>query len=58
MLTVEQIKQKLEDANLRKVAEKAGLTPGTMYKFMSNSNRPSYDTVLKLSNYLEGKLDN
>jgi predicted transcriptional regulator len=56
MLTLEQIKQKLEDANLKRVAEKAGVHYNSLYGLMRGRN-PSYDTVKKLSDYLEG-LDN
>lgn len=52
MLTVEQIKKRLKDANLRKVAESAGVHPATLYRFMNDDSKPLYDTVKALSDYL------
>lgn len=56
MLTLEQIKERLQDSNLAKVAQKAGIHYNSLYGLMKGRN-PSYDTVKKLSDYLEG-LDN
>lgn len=52
MMTVEQIKQRLEDANLKRVAENAGVHPATVYRFMQEESKPLYDTVKALSDYL------
>lgn len=54
MLTLDEIKTKLTEANLQAVAKAADVHPNTLYKLM-NGARPSYDTVKKLSDYLEGK---
>jgi transcriptional regulator with XRE-family HTH domain len=54
MLTPAQIKLRLIDSNLRKVAIKAGVHPATLYRFMIGQINPSYVTVERLSNYLEG----
>jgi len=53
MLTVEQIKNRLDDANLRRVAKNAGLHPATVYRFMQSDSMPLYATVKALSDYLE-----
>ena len=53
MLTVEQIKKRLEHANLFKVAEAAGVHPATVYRFMKDDAKPLYETVKALSDYLE-----
>ena len=55
MLTVEQIKRRLEDANLKRVAENAGLHPATVYRFMRGQGRTAYETVKALSDYLDGR---
>lgn len=55
MLTVEQIKKRLEDANLKRVAENAGIHPATVYRFMQADSKPLYETVKALSDYLTEK---
>jgi transcriptional regulator with XRE-family HTH domain len=52
MMTVEQIKKRLEDANLKRVAENAGVHPATVYRFMQEDSKPLYETVKALSDYL------
>lgn len=52
MLTIEQIKSRLADANLRRVAQNAGIHPATVYRFMNEDSRPLYETVKALSDYL------
>jgi hypothetical protein len=52
MMTVEQIKKRLEDANLKRVAENAGVHPATVYRFMQEESKPLYETVKALSDYL------
>jgi hypothetical protein len=52
MMTVEQIKKRLEDANLKRVAENAGVHPATVYRFMQDESKPLYETVKALSDYL------
>lgn len=56
MLTPEQIKQGLSESNLRAVSEAAGINYMTLYRFIKSGARPSYETVKKLSDYLESKL--
>jgi predicted ArsR family transcriptional regulator len=55
MLTIEQIKKRLEDANLKRVAENAGVHPATVYRFMQDDSKPLYETVKALSDYLSDK---
>lgn len=52
MLTVEQIKTRLKDANLKRVAQAAGVHPATVYRLMSEDSKPLYETVKALSDYL------
>lgn len=56
MLTLEQIKAYLKDANLRAVAESAGVHENSLYRLM-NGQEPKYSTVKKLSDYIEGKFN-
>jgi transcriptional regulator with XRE-family HTH domain len=54
MLTVEEIKDKLKDRTLTKVAEATGLSYPTVWKIANcESERVEYGTVKKLSDYLE-----
>tara|TARA_A100000172_G_scaffold52540_1_gene33245 strand:+ start:2811 stop:2978 length:168 start_codon:yes stop_codon:yes gene_type:complete len=53
MLTLEEIKARLEDVNLMAVSRKTGLTYPTVYNTIKKDSAPSYDTVRRLSNYLE-----
>lgn len=55
MMTIEQIKTSLEDANLKRVAENAGVHPATVYRFMQKNSSPLYETVKALSDYLSNK---
>lgn len=58
MLTVEQIKKALQDANLAKVSKNSGIGPGAIYRFMNEKCEPKYATVKALSDYLEGRANN
>lgn len=55
MMNLEEIKAKLVDANLKKVAEKAGVHEARVYRLMSGETEPMYETVKALSDYFEGK---
>ena len=55
MLTLEQIKDRLAESNIRAVSEAAGVHYNAVYRLVNGATRPSYDTVKKLSDYLEGK---
>jgi hypothetical protein len=55
MLNLEEIRLRLVDANLKKVAEKAGIHEARVYRLMSGETEPMYETVKALSDYLEGK---
>lgn len=55
MLTVEEIKQKLEDRNVQVVARKTGIHFNTIHRLQHGSTRPSYATLERLSEYLEAK---
>lgn len=54
MLTLEQIKEKLQDRNLTKVAKAVDLTRPFLSGIRSGKvPNPSYDTIKRLSDYLE-----
>jgi len=53
MLTVEQIKKRLEHSNLKAVATATGVHFNTVYRFVKDGSQPSYKTVKALSDYLE-----
>jgi len=55
-MTVDDIRKALADRNLKKVAEKANLHYNTVILFArGETKKPSYETVTKLIQYLEGK---
>jgi DNA-binding phage protein len=55
MMNLEEIKVRLVDSNLKKVAEKAGIHEARVYRLMSGETEPMYETVKALSDYLEGR---
>lgn len=58
MLEIEEIKAKLADANIKKVAKSAGISAGSVYQLMNKNNpQPLYKTVKALSDYLENKME-
>lgn len=59
MLTLEEIKKKLSDRNISAVAKNIGMTRQFISAVKTGkAPNPSYDTVKKLSDYLEGKNGN
>jgi transcriptional regulator with XRE-family HTH domain len=54
MLTMEQIKEKMKDRNVSAVARSIGISRQAMYMILHGKMYPSYETLLKLSNYFEG----
>ena len=57
MLSLPEIKKLLEDRQLNIVAEKVGIHSNTIYRLV-RLQRAEYDTIKKLSDYLEGQLEN
>lgn len=52
MLTIEQIRERLADANIKRVAERAGVSPASAYRLLHGKSQPLYGTVKALSDYL------
>jgi predicted transcriptional regulator len=52
MLTLEEIKKRLQDRNLSEISRKTGISYMTIWK-VSKGSGASYATVLTLSEYLE-----
>lgn len=53
MLTINEIRDKLADRNLVIVADGANISYGTLYKISKGEGNPSYNSVKKVSDYLE-----
>ena len=54
MLTVEQMIERLKDRRIRMVAKASGVSYQTIYNMVQGKSLPSYETLVRLSNYLEG----
>lgn len=55
MFTLEDLKTKLEDRNLIEVSKRSGVSYQTVSTLAKGTNKnPSYVSVLKLVNYLNG----
>lgn len=53
MLTIDQIRERLEHSNLKAVAEAVGIHYNTLYRLVKTDADPSYSTVKALSDYLQ-----
>lgn len=56
MLTLEEVRKRLSDRNLQKVADNSGLTYAVVYHAYTNGENVKHETVVKLSTYLENNL--
>jgi len=54
MLDLEQVRKGLEDYNIKKVSDQVGIHYNTILGIYRREN-PSYETIKKLSDYLENK---
>lgn len=55
MLTLEQIVEKLEDRNIRIIAERTGVSYHTVLNIQNGKNtNPTVTTLRAISDYLEG----
>lgn len=53
-MMLDEIREKLQDRNLKVIAEKIGVHYNTIYKIASGDTTVKYSTILKLSEYLKG----
>ena len=57
VLTIEEIQAALKDRRLRVVAAACGLSYPTVLAVKEGKTSPSYETIKRLSDYLNGKGD-
>jgi len=55
MYELERIREALSDMNIKAVARGAGVKPNAIYRLMAGDGSPRYETVHRLSVYLEKK---
>jgi DNA-binding phage protein len=55
MMDIEKIKLILKDRNLKAVALGAGIHYNALYRMMSGGTQPKYETVKKLTDYIESQ---
>lgn len=55
MLTPAEIKERLEDRNLKEVSRRSGVPYMKIYNLIKRGNEPTYSTIKGLSNYLQAK---
>lgn len=53
-MTLEQVKKALQNYKLNRVAKAAGVDRHVLYRMMKEDAKPTYETVKKLSDWLEG----
>ena len=53
-MTVDEIKEKLRDRNIKLVAEIIGVHYNTLYKLVNGDGGINHNTYLKLVDYLKG----
>ena len=53
-MTLEEVKAELTRYSLAKVARKSGVDRHVIYRMMHENAKPSYETVKRLSDWLEG----
>ena len=58
MLTLDQIRRHLADANLQRVAARSRLHPATVYRALKPDSKPAYETVKALSDYVQEQIQN
>ena len=58
MLTLDQLREALQDRRVKIVSEATGLHPNTVAAIRDGRNtNPTYEVMVKLSEYLEGRQD-
>lgn len=51
-MTLDEIKKRLKESNLKAVATAAGIHHNALYRLMNGGTNPSYETVRKLIDYI------
>ena len=58
MLTIEEVKSRLSDRNLKEVSRRTGISYANLYAIGTGRRKnPTYRVIAKLSDYLEQKND-
>jgi len=58
MLTLEEVKKRLSDRNLKEVSRRTGISYANIYAIATGRREnPTYKVIAKLSDYLEQKHD-
>lgn len=52
MTELEKLRQMLSDMNIQAVARGSGVHPNALYRIMTGSSNPKYETVQRVMNYL------
>ncbi len=55
MLTLDEIKKRLEPMNLQRVAKETGLHPNVLYRISAGGEGARYETVKRISDWLEAQ---
>lgn len=55
MLTLDDIKKRLEPMNLRTVAKETGVSYNSIYRLANGQTQPKYETVQKVAQWLEAQ---
>lgn len=53
MLTLDEIKRRLKYMKLRQVSRESGVHENVLYRLVRSETNPQYETVERLSNWLE-----
>ena len=54
MLSIDEVRRRLEPMNIMYVSRKTGVHSNAIYRLMRGDTQPRYATIEKLSNWLEG----
>jgi predicted transcriptional regulator len=53
MLTLDEIKKRLEPMNLKAVAKETGISYNAIYRMAKGDTNPKYETVQKITKWIE-----
>lgn len=52
MYTLDEVRRLLKPLNISEVSRQTGVHQNAIYRLMNNKSKPSYETVMKISEYL------